>query len=609
MNMIKTLIFLLSCCVFCTTVSAQNPKIIKARSLLNAEKTSKAISLLNKSFLKSGEKDLGVELIHIYIDMKDHVNAQKMAGTLGLATSETVADATLYSDLLIASGDYSRALEHCLSFIMKQEDAGPLYDRAYTCRNLLKAEKNAIKYKVAEVPYNTWADEISIANYRKNYVMSSNRVNEAADRTSSEDYFDLFMLKQDFGKWRYPYFLLQKRDAKVNRTTLCYSVDGNQVFYTLSNYISAKARKKAPDRNPDFTIYEGISMGDSWEKSMPASFGKDGFSYKDPALHPQGNLLVFSSNEAGHGGFDLFATEREKDDWSTPINLGPGINTAYDETMAYFDESGRLFFSSSDPLGFGGYDIYQTKNDNGIWLRSEILPPPINSAYDDLSYTGHYGRSGGYITSNRPGGQGGYDIYEFFEYDYKMGVTVLDASNGSVLGMAEIQLSRDGIDLEQRLTSSKGLAEFSIGKNAVYEVTVQKEGYLPGSETISTDKATQSKLLFANVRLQPDPAFKPVTHENEQLFNNQNFIQFTAHVTNAANEALPDLRVKLVNLTSNRMKLITTDANGSFSQSLYLGNDYTFTIEYDGDQTVQQFSTRQPSDLQPVEVTYVLQSE
>jgi hypothetical protein len=79
-----------------------------------------------------------------------------------------------------------------------------------------------------------------------------------------------------------------------------------------------------------------------------------------------GSLMVFASNrEGGYGGFDLYCSVYDGNNWSEPVNLGPGINTPYDEYRPVhfrMDErqflSHLLLFSSNRPVGEGGFDLY-----------------------------------------------------------------------------------------------------------------------------------------------------------------------------------------------------------------------------------------------------------
>jgi len=89
-------------------------------------------------------------------------------------------------------------------------------------------------------------------------------------------------------------------------------------------------------------------------------------STDDKCPFVNGKLLVFSSNRSGgYGGFDLYYSIFENDNWTEPINFGEKINSGYDEyrpiTLHYdnFDNS-LMIFSSNRPGGQGGFDLYYT---------------------------------------------------------------------------------------------------------------------------------------------------------------------------------------------------------------------------------------------------------
>ncbi len=126
------------------------------------------------------------------------------------------------------------------------------------------------------------------------------------------------------------------------------------------------------DRNGDFDIF-------SVEISKPnlidwLETGTDKVSvcsrlsseYDDKCPYIEGNLLVFSSNrENGYGGYDLWYSIFENNEWSEPINFGSSINSEYDEyrpAIEYFEDSKNdlMIFSSNRPGGSGGFDLYYT---------------------------------------------------------------------------------------------------------------------------------------------------------------------------------------------------------------------------------------------------------
>jgi hypothetical protein len=77
-------------------------------------------------------------------------------------------------------------------------------------------------------------------------------------------------------------------------------------------------------------------------------------------------IMVFASNRPGGlGGFDLYSSVFRNGKWSSPVNLGPGINTSSDEyrpVIGYHPDFTNLFmmFSSNRPGGKGGFDLYFT---------------------------------------------------------------------------------------------------------------------------------------------------------------------------------------------------------------------------------------------------------
>lgn len=82
----------------------------------------------------------------------------------------------------------------------------------------------------------------------------------------------------------------------------------------------------------------------------------------DGHLDPEGGYL-WTRREGGFGGSDIWATRQlPSGEWETPINLGPAINTEYEEQMPSPYDHGRvLYFPSDRPGGYGGLDIYAGK--------------------------------------------------------------------------------------------------------------------------------------------------------------------------------------------------------------------------------------------------------
>jgi hypothetical protein len=76
------------------------------------------------------------------------------------------------------------------------------------------------------------------------------------------------------------------------------------------------------------------------------------------------NVMVFASDRpGGFGGYDLYYSVLKDSVWSTPVNMGPKINTAYDECRPLIIQrrvfqNSLIVFSSNRPDGKGGFDLY-----------------------------------------------------------------------------------------------------------------------------------------------------------------------------------------------------------------------------------------------------------
>ena len=126
-------------------------------------------------------------------------------------------------------------------------------------------------------------------------------------------------------------------------------------------------------------------------------------------------LMLFSSARAGgYGGRDLYVTTLRQGAWTEPQNLGPNINTPFDETTPFLAADGRtLYFSSNNMKSIGGLDIFKSKFDdeNLTWNIAENLGTPINSAGNDLDFKINTEGSKAFFSSQRKDGYGQKDIY------------------------------------------------------------------------------------------------------------------------------------------------------------------------------------------------------
>jgi len=106
-------------------------------------------------------------------------------------------------------------------------------------------------------------------------------------------------------------------------------------------------------------------------------------------ISADGLSLYFDSNRLGSfGGFDIWmATRKAKDEeWGEPVNLGPIMNTDYEEFDSNISADGlSLFFASDHPGGSGDFDLWVARRNttDADWDVPVALGPIVNSQYDD----------------------------------------------------------------------------------------------------------------------------------------------------------------------------------------------------------------------------------
>ncbi len=174
-------------------------------------------------------------------------------------------------------------------------------------------------------------------------------------------------------------------------------------------------------------IYKDANGGDIFEArrdangnwSEPKPLGKPvntEYAETTVSLTPDGKTMFFASNrKGGFGGLDIWLTRKnKKGEWDTPENLGPEINTKYDEDGPFIGFDGKtLYFSSKGGEGMGGFDIYRVVFDSlsSTWGPPENMGYPINTPDHDIYFVPTKDGKSAYYSSARDDGYGAADIY------------------------------------------------------------------------------------------------------------------------------------------------------------------------------------------------------
>jgi len=237
------------------------------------------------------------------------------------------------------------------------------------------------------------------------------------------------------------------------------SFDGSQLFIYR-------------DDDGDGNLYISKRSGDKWELAEPLPPVINSKSRETHAsMSFDGNEIYFTSDrKGGYGGLDIYRVRKlPNGSWSKAQNMGPEINTPYDEEGPYLHPDGTsLFFASKGHNTMGGYDIFVSYYDaeKDRWLKPENIGYPINTPDDDVYYVPSVDGRRAYYASYANNSIGYYDIF-------RIDLSEAHVRNQTVIaGIAKV---RSGDLLENPVVTISTMDDEMVG---IYTPDVEKKKFL-----------------------------------------------------------------------------------------------------------------------------------
>jgi hypothetical protein len=289
-------------------------------------------------------------------------------------------------------------------------------------------------------------------------------------------YEDVFISNRVGSTWTTPESIGENINSKNHDASIALSADGQKLF------IFHSTEKDGGD------IYMSTLKGNVWGKPVPLNENINTKYWEGSvSLSADEKTLYFASERpGGFGGRDLYLSRKQKDGtWGKAENLGPTINTKYNDDSPFIHPDGiTLFFSTEGHNSIGGYDIMYSTFQNGTWNEPTNLGYPINTTEDERFYVLTADGEHGYYSSDRKGGFGQQDIYTvnpgFFGEKPVLALVVGVVTADDQPADAKITVSNSETGEEQgqyHTNSATGKYLIALTPGNKYKVAIEVEGY------------------------------------------------------------------------------------------------------------------------------------
>jgi outer membrane protein OmpA-like peptidoglycan-associated protein len=261
------------------------------------------------------------------------------------------------------------------------------------------------RFIVKTAPYSTRTnDEFSPVFYKGEIVFCSNQRDNSLVSYKDEQnrVFKIFYVtKKGSTGWSPPKILAKEITTDFNDGPVSFNEKGNILYYSRNNSIKSSLRNIS-DTSNKLGIYSAELINGTWANIKSFTHNNLLYNFCTPAVTPDGEKIYFSSDmPGGSGGMDLYYCDRGNNDWDQPVNLGPVINTPKNESFPFACKNGKLFFASDGHKGFGGKDLFYTKEIDGKWIVPVHLDSALNSTADDFGLVTDSTFKNGYFSTNR----------------------------------------------------------------------------------------------------------------------------------------------------------------------------------------------------------------
>lgn len=487
----KRLYILLGCLLVSTSsLKAQTKDTKRADLLFNqfeyVEATEEYLRLVEK-----GNQDPYVykQLADAYYNMFNTAEAAKWYAKV-VSTPQDAETHYRYAQMLKANGKYEEANKQMAAFASK----APNDQRAKTFREnpnylpkLLDRQKS---FDVRPLDISSEKSDFGpfLANDNTLYFTSSRNKARRTDGWNDEPYLDIYKSAFNADKTYGKPVEVAELNTRWHDGPVAITADGATMYFSRDSHAenSFEKDKALKAKFSQVHLFRATRQGETWGNITALPFNSKSYSTSSPSISKDGKTLYFSSDMPGSiGESDIWKVSVSGDQYGTPENLGPKVNTEGREQFPFITDDNVLYFSSNGRQGLGGLDVFSIGLDAAEEAKN--VGKPVNSEKDDFSFSFNTVKNIGFFASNRTGSDNLYEATPICSVEATTVVT--NARTGALLADARVAIldAKKNV-IETRTTGANGQVVYNVECNTAYTIQAAKDGYESGVFQIAPGK-------------------------------------------------------------------------------------------------------------------------
>ncbi len=538
-------------------INAQDQELARAKRFFDKTYYSEAIVLYQKLADEKPSQEVIKNLADSYFYTNDLVKAQRYYRLL-ISNYNNDLDREYYfryAQTLKATNKYDDANANLKEYYSKSansEDSANFENDLKTLENVTAIGK---RFEIKNLAINTPNSEFGAVKYGDNLVFAGVKLKpglfDKKFKWDNETYLNIVAipLKNINSSDSIVHYFAKELKTGMHESNAIFTKDGKTIYFTRNNSKNGK-KKKDDNKISNLQIFKAELVEGKWTNITSLPFNSPNYSVEHPALSADEKVLYFASDMPGSfGSFDIYSVNINKGAFDTPKNLGPQINTNKREQFPFASADNKLYFSSDGHLGYGSLDVFVSEITGNEYSKPINVGLPLNSNLDDFAFYIDSNTKEGFFASNREGGKGGDDIYQFKETkdliveDCKQFIagTITDVDTQFALENATVLLQdSENKTLNTITTSADGKFNFTVACETSYKISAFKENYTNASKALTLDK-TRDKVNDGSLALK---SLEVIKQEEKQIAENKRKQEIILEEENKKKEALAAIQLK-----------------------------------------------------------------